>query len=244
MLIRVGTSGWSYAEWKGVFYPEDAANADFLQHYGSRLPTVEVNNTFYRMPKPDVVDGWCAKVPDTFRFVIKASRRITHLQKLVDSDDSVGYLHKVSGGFKERLGAVLFQLPPTFRKDVEVLKKFLEGLPESWQAAFEFRHPSWFEDDVYAALRDANAACCGGEPEGKLVAPPVMPTGDWGYLRLRGEEYSDSDIDRWAARIREQAWKEAYVFFKHEELGPMLAGQLLERFGAAGTGGGPGDDTP
>ncbi len=233
MIVRGGTSGWSYKEWKGTFYPEELKNDGFLGYYGTKLPTVEVNNTFYRMPRQSVVEAWCEKVPTDFRFVVKASMRITHRQKLADADESVAYFLKVTAGFGDKLGAVLFQLPPTFRKDVERLDSFLGLLGERCKPALEFRHPSWFDDDVYAVLTKHNAAFCGGEAEGKLAAPPLVVTGDWGFLRLRGEDYTEADIDAWADRVRAQPWKEAYVFFKHEELGPMLAGQFNQRFCAA-----------
>jgi len=230
MRVRAGTSGFSYKEWKGSFYPEDLPAARMLAYYSERLPAVEINNTFYRMPKPALLEGWSAEVPPEFRFVLKASQRITHFKRLKEAGDDVAYFFGVAATLGERLGPALFQLPPTLKKDLPRLEAFLGTLPPGAKAAFEFRHASWFEDDVFAALRSRGAALCLAEDE--ELATPVVATADWGYLRLRRQDYGDADVAAWAARVREQPWTEAYVFFKHEDAGsgPRLAAQFLEHF--------------
>lgn len=230
MRVRAGTSGFSYKEWKGSFYPEDLPAARMLAYYSERLPAVEINNTFYRMPKPALLEGWSAEVPPEFRFVLKASQRITHFKRLKEAGDDVAYFFGVAATLGERLGPALFQLPPTLKKDLPRLEAFLGTLPPGAKAAFEFRHASWFEDDVFAALRSRGAALCLAEDE--ELATPVVATADWGYLRLRRQDYGDADVAAWAARVREQPWTEAYVFFKHEDAGsgPRLAAQFLEQF--------------
>ncbi len=227
MRIRAGTSGWSYKEWKGHFYPEKLAAKDMLRYYAERFPTVEVNNTFYRMPNLATLEGWAAEVPDDFSFVLKASKRITHDKRLNDVGDSVEYLLRTAATLGSKLGPFLVQLPPSMKKDLPRLRDFLPLLGRA-RAAFEFRHPSWFEDDVYAALRECNAAWCVADT-GEEGDPPFVSTADWGYLRLRRVEYGEEDVRTWARRVREQPWGEAYVFFKHEDAGtgPRLAAQFL-----------------
>ncbi|HWZ85120.1 MAG TPA: DUF72 domain-containing protein [Thermoanaerobaculia bacterium] len=230
MRVRAGTSGFSYKEWKGSFYPEDLPAARMLAYYSERLPAVEINNTFYRMPKPALLEGWAAEVSPEFRFVLKASQRITHFKRLKEAADEVAYFFGVAATLGERLGPALFQLPPNLKKDLPRLEAFLETLPQGARAAFEFRHASWFEDDVFATLRARGAALCVAEDE--ELATPLVATADWGYLRLRRQDYGDADVAAWAGRVKEQTWGEAYVFFKHEDAGagPRLAAQLLEFF--------------
>ncbi len=236
MRLRAGTSGFSYKEWKGSFYPDKLPSSGMLEFYASELPAVEINNTFYRMPKADVLAGWAAQVPADFRFVLKASRRITHQQQLRDSLDSVTYLFKIAAILEERLGPVLFQLPPFLKKNVALLRDFLAILPDGCRAAFEFREASWFDDEVYEALGERNAALVGGDMDDPRRAPPLVATADWGYLRLRAADYSAADLDRWATTLAVQPWQEAYAFFKHETRGPELALALNERFAAETSG--------
>ncbi len=226
--VRVGTSGFSYKEWKGNFYPEDLPASDMLRFYASRLPAVEINNTFYRMPKASMLAQWAEQVPDDFRFALKASQRITHQRRLKDAADSVDYFFQVASTLGDRLGPTLFQLPPNFKNDLTRLTDFLAGLPAASRCAFEFRHESWFEDPVYDALRGAGCALCLAEDE-DLATPAVATTG-WGYLRLRRQDYDGAALASWAARIRSQPWDEVYVFFKHEDegKGPALAEQLTK----------------
>lgn len=234
MRIRVGTSGWSYKEWKGHFYPEKLAAKDMLKFYGQQFDTVEVNNTFYRMPKAETIQAWSADVPDGFAFVIKASKRITHDKRLNDVADSVDYLLKNASVLGPKLGPFLVQLPPNMKKDVARLRDFLALLPAGTRAALEFRHVSWFDDEVYAALRERGAAWCVADT-GEEGDPPFVATADWGYLRLRRVQYEESDLASWADRVRAQSWGEAFVFFKHEDeaTGPKLARRFIERTAAS-----------
>jgi uncharacterized protein YecE (DUF72 family) len=229
MKIHVGTSGYSYKEWKGNFYPEKFPDKQMLRYYGERFKTVEINNTFYRMPKAAVLEGWASEVPADFQFVLKASQRITHMQRLKDCDEAVSYLLQVAGALKERLGPLLFQLPPNMKKDVPRLRNFLALLPSSRRTAFEFRHDTWFDDEVYQVLRDNNVAFCIAEADEDLKVPFVTTT-DWGYLRLRRADYSDDDLREWVKRVQAQDWRDAFIFFKHEEegKGPKMAARFIE----------------
>ncbi len=227
MNLYVGTSGYSYKEWKGTFYPEDLPAKRMLNYYGERFKTVEINNTFYRMPKESVLNAWAGEVPDDFKFVLKAPRRITHLQRLKDAGDSVSYLFEAADALKERLGPLLFQLPPNLKKDVARLSDFLALLPPHHRIAFEFRHQSWFDDEVFGLLKDRWAALCIAEAENDLEVPFVS-TGDWGYLRLRRPDYGDAELRKWVNLVQEQSWKDVFVFFKHEDEGK--APQLASRF--------------
>jgi uncharacterized protein YecE (DUF72 family) len=229
MELRVGTSGYSYKEWKGDFYPEDIAPADMLAFYSTRLAAVEINNTFYRLPKQAVLESWCDQVPGAFRFAIKASRRITHMRRLKDTDSEMQFLIGNLQSMGTRLGAILFQLPPNLKVDLPRLEAFLELLPARAPAAFEFRHPSWFNDAVLEALRRRNCALVhvdGHEDDEETSPGAMVSTADWGYLRLRREDYDAAAVAAWRARIEAQPWREAYVFFKHETLGPRLAAAM------------------
>jgi uncharacterized protein YecE (DUF72 family) len=229
MELYVGTSGYSYKEWKGSFYPEDLPAKQMLKYYGERFRTVEINNTFYRMPAASVLEAWAAEVPAEFRFVLKASQRITHIQRLKESGESVAYLLKVAAVLKERLGPLLFQLPPNLKKDAARLKDFLPLLPKGTRVAFEFRHQSWFDDEVLGMLREHGAALCIAEAE-EGVEVPFVATADWGYLRLRMQDYTDQDLKGWIKKLRGETWGEVFVFFKHEDegMGPKLAKRFLE----------------
>ena len=210
MHILVGTSGFSYKEWKGSFYPEDLKNADMLHYYAERFSSVEINNTFYRMPKASMLEGWREKVPSSFLFVLKASQQITHRKRLKEAGEPLEYLLKTASALGEQLGPVLFQLPPNFKKDLPRLQGFLDLLPEGRPVAFEFRHESWSDEEVHGALRARN-----GE------GAPIVPTADWGYLRLRRCDYTEAELRPWSGRIRAQPWQRAFVFFKHEDDRPL-----------------------
>jgi uncharacterized protein YecE (DUF72 family) len=227
----IGTSGYSYPEWKGSFYPEKMAAKDMLRFYAERFPTVEINNTFYRLPKEALLRNWAEQVPERFAFVIKASQRITHIQRLKECGELLRYLFGVTATLGPRLGPLLFQLPPNFKKDVPQLASFFDDLPERRRIAVEFRHASWFDDEVFAALRAEGAALCVADT-GEEPAAPLVATADWGYLRLRREDFGAADLRDWAQRIREQPWRDAFVFLKHEEegKGPKLAARLMELF--------------
>ena len=231
MKVFAGTSGYSYKEWKGAFYPQDVPEKRWLAYYAARLDAVEINNTFYRMPKISVLEGWAEKTPQDFRFVLKASRRITHQMKLKDTKEATDYLFATAKTLGARLGPVLFQLPPYLRKDAERLASFLASLPADAQVAMEFRHASWFDDEVFGLLRDANAALCLTETDDAEKCTPFEVTADWGYLRLRKTGYDDTGLRVWAEKLRSQPWREAYVFFKHEAHGPDYAKRLLAECG-------------
>ena len=229
--LFAGASGYSFKEWKGNFYPEGMKPEAMLAWYSARLPTVEINNTFYQMPKVAVLENWARSTPEEFRFAIKASRRITHMARLKaeTAADSVAYLYKNLAALGTKRGPVLFQLPPFMKKDLPRLSEFLQLLPEGHRAAFEFRNDSWFADEVYDALKGAGAALCLSEREDN-APPPLVETAPWGYLRLRLETYSDGDLQQWAARLGATAWREVYVYFMHEPTAPAYA-QALMRFG-------------
>ena len=207
---------------------------DMLAYYAERLPTVEINNTFYRMPKVEVLEAWARTVPQDFRFAIKASRRITHFAHLKGEGaaDSVRFLYRCLSGLGDKRGAVLFQLPPTLKKDVPRLEDFLALLPADHRAAFEFRNESWFADDVYELLRKAGAALCLSEREDALP-PPLVETAEWGYVRLRLEQYSEADLRAWADRLGRTGWREAFVYFMHEPTAPAYAATLMRCAAAA-----------
>jgi uncharacterized protein YecE (DUF72 family) len=229
MKLQVGTSGFSYKEWKGSFYPEDLPAKEMLRYYASRLPAVEINNTFYRLPQKSMLENWKEQVPAHFRFSLKASQRITHFKRLKDVEDETKYLLENAGALEDRLGVVLFQLPPNMKKDLPRLEAFLECLPASTRAAFEFRHQTWLEDDVLQLLSARNHALCISDTD-DLPVTHIDRTADWGYLRLRRVEYSEASLKEWLERVRAQNWSDAFVFFKHEDegTGPRLAGQFLE----------------
>lgn len=229
MTWYAGTSGYSYKAWKGSFYPADLADGDMLASYAERLPAVEINNTFYRMPRTSVLENWAAAVPDHFRFVIKASRRITHHQRLKDAAEPTGYLVRNVQALGDKLGAVLFQLPPNLRCDRARLESFLALLPDGLPAAFEFRHPSWNDPDVHGLLSSAGAALCVAEDDAAEVTE-VRATTSWLYLRLRRADYTDTALRRWKARAEASGADTGYAFFKHEDAGagPALAARFLE----------------
>jgi uncharacterized protein YecE (DUF72 family) len=229
MKLHVGTSGYSYKEWKGNFYPEDLPAKEMLSYYSRRLPAVEINNTFYRSPQPGMIENWKAQVPAPFRFSIKATQRITHIKRLNNAADETKYLLETASLLAQRLGVVLFQLPPNMKKDFERLKNFLDLLPAEVRTAFEFRHETWFDDEVFGLLRERDCALVVSDTDEKPLTG-ITGTANWGYLRLRRTVYDENDLVEWLKRVREQKWKEAFVFFKHEDegTGPRLAAQFLE----------------
>jgi uncharacterized protein YecE (DUF72 family) len=229
MRIHIGTSGWNYREWKGSFYPADMKPAAMLPYYSERFGTVEVNATFYRMPTAKVVAGWAAAVPADFTFVLKAPQRITHFARLRDVDEPVRLFCDVARGLGAHLGPLLFQLPPNFKKDVGRLGDILYMVPPDLRMAWEFRHESWFADDVYERLRARNAALAIVEDEDSTT--PVLATADWGYFRLRAVDYTVAQLSTWVETIRSigAGWRDAFVFFKHDESAPRLATAFQER---------------
>ncbi len=228
--LWAGASGYSFKEWLGTFYPEKIKPDQMLAYYAGRLPTVEINNTFYRMPNAETLENWRATTPEGFRFAIKASRRITHMARIKaeSAADSVDFLYRNLAALGPKRGAVLFQLPPNLKKDLPRLVEFLRLLPPEHRAAFEFRNESWFSDDVYDALKGAGATLCLSEREDN-APPPLVETAAWGYVRLRLETYSDDQLRAWAGRLEATSWREIYVYFMHEPTAPAYA-QTLIRF--------------
>ncbi|HEX2438880.1 MAG TPA: DUF72 domain-containing protein [Methylomirabilota bacterium] len=228
MDVRIGTSGWNYTEWRGSFYPETMKPAGMLAYYAERFRTVEVNNTFYRMPTGKAVAGWGATVPEGFRFVLKAPQRITHFKRLKDVDELVREFCDTARILGGKLGALLFQLPPNFRVDVGRLADLLALMPADLRVALEFRNATWFSDEVYTRLAGHNAALCIADNDDG--ATPAVATADWGYLRLRATGYSSDDLRGWLATMRRigERWRDAFVFFKHEDqgTGPALGATL------------------
>src|SRR5438105_7892896 len=201
MKLHVGTSGYSYKEWKGNFYPEDLPAKEMLSFDSRRLPAVEINNTFYRLPQPAMIENWKAQVPARFRFSIKATQRITHIKRLNNVADETKYLLETAALLEERLGVVLFQLPPNMKKDHDRLKNFLESLDGKTRAAFEFRHESWFDDETFAALREKDCALVVSDTDEKPLTE-IINTAKWGYLRLRRTAYEEADLIEWLKRVQ------------------------------------------
>ncbi|MEP6637575.1 MAG: DUF72 domain-containing protein [Acidobacteriota bacterium] len=229
MDLYVGTSGYSYKEWKGSFYPEKLPAKEMLRYYAERLRTVEINATFYRMPQQTMLENWKGQVPANFRFSLKASQRITHFKRLNEVDEETKYFLQTAAVLGDQLGVVLFQLPPNMKKDLARLETFLSQLPRETRTAFEFRHPTWFENDVLDLLRSQNRPLVVSDTD-DMPATYIDKTADWGYLRLRRVNYSEENLANWLQRVRDQNWTEAYVFFKHEDegTGPKLAAQFLK----------------
>lgn len=229
MKLHVGTSGYSYKEWKGKFYPRDIKPAGMLRYYAEHFNSVEINNTFYRMPTRELVLSWTKEVPADFTFALKAPQKITHIRRLKScAEDLAGFL-EVAAVLKKQLGPLLFQLPGKFKKDLPRLVDFLDLLPRDYRIAFEFRDASWFDPDVFEALQKNNAALCFAESE-ETVEVPFEATADWGYLRLRRLDYSRDRLKAHFARVQKQDWSAAYTFFRHEDqaLGPKFAEMFLQ----------------
>lgn len=227
-MIWIGTSGFQYPEWKGNFYPSDLSTKKMLAYYAERFSTTEVNYTFYRLPSPATLERWAEETPRNFRFSLKAPKQITHVKRLADCAEILRRFWTTAMLLEAKLGPILFQLPPFLRKDVPLLKQFLGSLPGGMKSAFEFRHVSWFDEEVFDALRACNAALCVADSE--KLSTPLVQTADFGYFRLRHEGYKPADIKRWAEAIKKQARKQSdiSVYFKHEKsgVGPTFARQL------------------
>jgi uncharacterized protein YecE (DUF72 family) len=232
-MVWIGTSGYNYPEWKGSFYPADLAAAKMLPYYAARFPTVEINYTFYRMPTEKLVAGWAAQTPVPYQLTLKAPRRITHDSRLKDAVDSVDRFCAVASTLGDKLGVLLFQLPPFLRKDVALLDAFLPQLPAGIRAAFEFRHASWFDDEIFDRLAARNLAVCIADSE--KLSTPVRVTADYAYFRLRDEGYQPDDIRQWAETIAREtgSCRDVFVYFKHEESGkgPEFARLLMDHLG-------------
>ena len=233
MNLYVGTSGYSYKEWKGSFYPDKIPAKEMLSYYAGRLSTVEINATFYRMPQKSMLENWKEQVPPTFRFSLKAPQRVTHFKRLKETEDETKYFFETSEVLSDQLGVVLFQLPPNMKKDLPRLETFLKQLPATPRAAFEFRHPTWFDDDVLEVLKERNLALVVSDTD-DMPTTHIDKTADWGYLRLRRVNYSEENLQQWIERINRQQWSDTFVFFKHEDegTGPKLAAQFLKLAGS------------
>ena len=231
MKILAGTSGYAFKEWKGNFYPADLKDDAFLGYYAQKFDAVEINNTFYRLPKENVLLEWAAQVPETFTFALKASQRITHHARLKEEcADTVDFLLRNTARLGDRLGPILFQLPPNLKKDVNRFRGFIGLLPADRRYVFEFRHESWFDDEIYDAMRERDIAMCVAEQDDFRC--PVVSTATWGYLRLHKLDYQSAELVEWARCVTGQQWKEAYVFFKHDETenggsGPPAVGTFV-----------------
>jgi uncharacterized protein YecE (DUF72 family) len=230
MSLWVGTSGYNYPEWKGSFYPQRLPAAKMLPYYAQRLNTVEINYTYYRMPNAKILKSWDDATPQNFKLTLKAPKRITHDARLRNCEEHVKFFTETAAKLGPKLGALLFQLPPGFKQDLALLDSFLSLLPQGTYAAFEFRHGSWLNEEVYARFRERNLALCVADSE--TMATPIVITADYAYFRLRDEGYSPNDIAEWARRIHTEtaACKEVFVYFKHEEsgTGPQFAKIFLD----------------
>ncbi len=225
MTLRIGTSGYSYKEWKGVFYPEDLKASEMLSYYAERLGTVEINNTFYRLPTRKLLEGWASQVPDGFRFVLKVSQKITHFKRLKGAEEETGYLVDSARVLGPKLGAFLVQIPPNFARDDDRLAKFLALLPAEMRAALEVRNPSWMDPQVFAILEKHGVALVASQTD-EEPEPAIVRTAPWGYLRLRKTSYQPGELTDWSRRIADMGWGDAFVFFKHEQIAPDLAEKL------------------
>ena len=231
MNFFVGTSGYSYKEWKGSFYPEKFSDKKMLGYYAERFSTVEINYTFRQIPSETTIESWAGQVPEDFQFVCKAPQAITHHRKLQGAEEQTAQFIEALSGLKKRQGPVLFQLPPNFKKDLQRLESFLKSIKRK-RAAFEFRHQSWFEEDVFNCLRAHKCGLCISDGDEYPVSDLIRTT-DWGYVRLRREDYSDQELKTWIKKFKTQDWNDMYVFFRHEDVGtgPRLAARLLKLLG-------------
>lgn len=235
MKIYVGTSGYAYQEWKGIFYPEKLSSKQMLHFYGERLNAVEINYTFHHMPTERILTPWAAQVPDDFAFALKAPQVITHLKQLHNVAEETAYFCRTLKVLGHKLGPALFQFPKSFhaRKNRPALEEFLALLPADVPCAFDFRSPTWLEAGVADLLRDKGCSLCTEETD-ENPAPAIVATASWGYLRLRRAAYTDAELAQWLERIRAQRWERVFVFFKHEEeaAGPVVGPEIALRFRA------------
>jgi len=233
MRIYIGTSGFGYKEWKGIFYPEKISPKEMLRFYSERLNSVEINNTFYHMPVKGVLASWAEQVPDDFVFTLKAPQIITHLKRLRNVEEETEYLFRSLSVLDRKLGPVLFQFPKSFRADRPALKGFLDLIPADMSCAFDFRSLSWLEVEILDLLRERGCGLCTADTD-ENPADEIINTAQWGYLRLRRSDYTDADLSQWMERILSQKWERAFVFFKHEEdaMGPKMAIRFRELAGS------------
>lgn len=230
--LWAGASGYSFKEWKGPFYPAKLKSEEMLAYYSARLPTVEINATFYRMPQAAMLQAWARNTPAGFRFAFKANKRITHIDRLAADRcaESVKYFYGLVDALGDKRGPVLFQTPPFLKKDLPRLREFLALLPADHRATFEFRHDSWLDDDTYALLKEQSAALCLSERE-DAAPPPMVVTAPWGYARLRLETYDEARLAAWAEKLTGAGWTDAHAYFMHEPTAPAYAATLLRLAG-------------
>lgn len=231
MTLYAGTSGYSYKEWKGSFYPEKISANEMLSYYAARLPAVELNNSYYRLPERSTVESWRRQTPENFRFSVKAPRSITLYRRLKGVGEQTKQMLETVSALEDRLGTLLFRMPENMKKDLACLKSFLKQLPADTPAAFDFRHPTWFDDDVRELLRSHNRVLVISDTD-ENPAKEIDKTADWGYVRLRRVRYSKAELTAWAKRIKTQNWTKTFVFFKHEDegTGPKLAAQFINLY--------------
>jgi uncharacterized protein YecE (DUF72 family) len=229
MTLYVGTSGYSYKEWKGSFYPEQISASEMLSYYAAHLPAVELNNSYYRLPERTTVESWRKQTPENFRFSVKAPRSITLYRRLKDVGAQTKQMLETVSALEDRLGTLLFRMPENMKKDLACLKSFLKILPADTPAAFDFRHATWFDDEVRDLLRSHNRVLVVSDTD-ETPATHIDRTADWGYVRLRRVRYSKAELTAWSKRIKAQNWKKTFVFFKHEDegTGPKLAAQFIK----------------
>jgi uncharacterized protein YecE (DUF72 family) len=229
MTLYVGTSGYSYKEWKGSFYPEQISASEMLSYYAAHLPSVELNNSYYRLPERTTVESWRKQTPENFRFSVKAPRSITLYRRLKDVGAQTKQMLETVSALEDRLGTLLFRMPENMKKDLACLKSFLKILPADTPAAFDFRHATWFDDEVRDLLRSHNRVLVVSDTD-ETPATHIDKTADWGYVRLRRARYSKAELTAWSKRIKAQNWKKTFVFFKHEDegTGPKLAAQFIK----------------
>ena len=224
--VLVGTSGFSYAEWRGLFYPEDLPTKKYLSYYSEHFKTTEINNTFYRLPTLKLTEGWYPQVPEDFSFTLKLSQKITHIRRLKNVDEEMNFFLSSAAGLKEKLGPILVQLPPNLKKNTDVLGDFLANYAAKGKLAFEFRHDSWFDRDVYDLLARHGSALGVVEKEDGGDAVREV-TGSFVYMRLRKGDYQPGEMKEWANWIRAQN-VDVYCYLKHDEKAPVLARELLD----------------
>jgi uncharacterized protein YecE (DUF72 family) len=226
--VWIGTTGYNYQEWRGNFYPPDVAEEHLLRFYAQRFSTLEVSQTSHRMPNVRTLQSWAKETREGFTFSLKAPRRITHDLRLRDAGDALTSFCDTAKALKDKLGVLLFQLPPFLKNDVSRLEDFLHQMPPGFRPAFEFRNASWFTDEVFECLRRFDAALCVAEFEERSA--PLECTAPFGYLRLRRRDYTDADLAAWAERLAEASsgWQDVFVYFKHEAegKGPQFAAKL------------------
>jgi uncharacterized protein YecE (DUF72 family) len=230
MKLFIGASGYSYPKWKGKFYPEKFPENKMFEYYSQNFSSVEINATYYRLPDKKVFESWEQQAPENFKYALKAPQQITHFKRLKDAETELESFINNSKILNKKRGPLLFQLPPNFKKDIDLLKKFIKNIHESF-ITFEFRHSSWNDADVFKVLSEKNFSLCIADTDENLIEE-IISTADWGYLRLRKKEYSPKDLAAWKEKFISQNWKEVYIYFKHEDEanGPKFAKILINLF--------------